>query len=60
MSDEDRQRMVRAIRELGVSETSRRLATSAEATLRLALGARVHRGTEALALSRLGSLPAGA
>lgn len=59
MSEEQRQAIGHAIRTLGVAETSRRLDMSPEATLRLAVGARVHRGTEALAVSRLNMLLSG-
>ena len=56
MSQEQRDAIGRAIRLLGVTETSRRLEMSHEAALRLAVGARVHRGTEALAIARLSAL----
>ncbi len=59
MTEADRHRIVRAIHALGVAETSRRLGLSTEATMRIALGVRVQRGTEALATSKLASLGAG-
>jgi hypothetical protein len=54
MTPEQLQRAVAdSIRRVGVAETSRRLGTERQTTLRLGLGARVRRGSLALAKANL-------